>query len=69
MVYIRSEFYNSKHNLPQKIIFGHTEFDAPLIMQDKICIDTGCGKFKDHPLTAFISENGKEYFIQSPNII
>ena len=69
MVYIRSEFYNHKHNLPQKIIFGHTEFDKPLIMEDKICIDTGCGKFKDHPLTAFISENGNEYFVKSPNII
>ena len=69
MVYIRGEFYNKKHNLRQKIIFGHTEFDEPQIWQDKICIDTGCGKFKDHPLTAFICENEKEYFVQSPNIV
>ena len=65
MVYIRSEFFNRKHNLPQKIIFGHTEFDEPRIWEDKICIDTGCGKYKDHPLTAFISEDNKEYFLQS----
>ena len=65
MVYIRSEFYNHKHNLPQKIIFGHTEFDEPRIWEDKICIDTGCGKYKNHPLTAFISEDNKEYFLQS----
>ena len=38
LVYIRGAFYNRKHNLPQKIIFGHTEFDKPLIQDDKICI-------------------------------
>ena len=65
MVYIRSEFYNKPHDLPQKIIFGHTEFDSPQIWNDKICIDTGCGKYKDAPLTAIIIENGIEKFIQS----
>lgn len=65
MVYIRSEFYNKAHNLPQKIIFGHTEFDKPQIWEDKICIDTGCGKYKDAPLTAFVSDNGTEYFVNS----
>lgn len=69
MVYIRSEFYNKKHTLPQKVIFGHTEFDAPKIWDDKICIDTGCGKYKDHPLTAFVYENGEEKFVQSLKII
>lgn len=69
MVYIRSEFYNHKHNLPQKIIFGHTEFEEPQIWEDKICIDTGCGKYKNHPLTAFVAENDKEYFIKSKNTI
>ena len=63
MVYIRSAFYNNKHGLKQKIIFGHTEFDTPQIWDDKICIDTGCGKYKDANLTAFVSENGKEYFV------
>lgn len=65
MVYIRSEFYNHKHFFPYKIIFGHTEFDKPQIQQDKICIDTGCGKFKDAPLTAIVIENGKESFVNS----
>lgn len=69
MVYIRSEFYNHKHNLPYKIIFGHTEFDKPMVKDDKICIDTGCGKYKNSPLTAFVYENGKEYFVQSRNTI
>ncbi len=66
MVYIRSEFYNNKHNLHQKVIFGHTEFDKPQIWDDKICIDTGCGKFKDAYLTAIvIDENGNETFVQA----
>lgn len=65
MVYIRSEFYNKKHNFPYKIIFGHTEFDSPQVQNDKICIDTGCGKFKDAPLTAIVIENGKEFFVSS----
>ena len=64
-VYIRSVFYNSKHNLPQKVIFGHTEFDAPLIQEDKICIDLGCGKYKDAKLCALILDNGNEEFVFS----
>ena len=64
-VYIRSAFYNSKHNLPQKIIFGHTEFDEPLVQDDKICIDLGCGKYRDAKLCALILDNGKEEFVFS----
>mgnify|MGYP002771633400 FL=1 len=65
MVYIRTEFYKKKHHLPYKIIFGHTEFNEPQIQDDKICIDTGCGKFKDAPLTAVVIENGVEHFVNS----
>ena len=65
MVYIRSEFYNKKHNLPQKIIFGHTEFDRPQVWDDKICIDTGCGKFPNAPLTAIVIDKSGENFVQS----
>ena len=65
LVYIRSAFYRNKHNLPQKIIFGHTEFDAPLIQEDKICIDLGCGKYKNAKLCALILDNDKEEFVYS----
>lgn len=65
MVYIRSEFYRKKHNLPYKIIFGHTEFEEPQVQDDKICIDTGCGKYKDAHLTAIVIENSKETFVTS----
>lgn len=64
-VYIRSAFYRNKHNLPQKIIFGHTEFDAPLVQEDKICIDLGCGKYKNAKLCALILDNDTEEFIYS----
>lgn len=65
MVYIRSEFYSKEHSLPYKIIFGHTEFAEPLVKKDKICIDTGCGKYEASPLTAIVIENGEESFVSS----
>lgn len=65
MVYIRSEFYNKKHSFQYKIIFGHTEFDEPQVQDDKICIDTGCGKYKNASLTAVVIENGSESFVNS----
>jgi len=66
LVYIRGKFIYSKHNLPQKIIFGHTEFDKPYIDNGKIGIDLGCGKYKNAHLCALIlNENGKEEFIYS----
>ncbi len=52
--YIRGEFIYKKHNLPQKIIFGHTDFKEPQVQADKICIDTGCGKYPGAPLTAIV---------------
>ena len=57
MVYIRSAFYTKPHHLPYKIIFGHTEFDTPQVQEDKICIDTGCGKYKNAPLTAIVIDD------------
>ena len=66
LVYIRGKFIYSKHNLPQKIIFGHTEFDKPYIDEGKIGIDLGCGKYPYAKLCALIlNENGKEEFVYS----
>lgn len=69
LLWIRDEFYEHKHNLPYKIIFGHTPFTVPLIDEDKIGIDTGCGKIEDGILTAydvtndlFITSNLGEYY-------
>lgn len=66
LVYIRGKFIYSKHKLPQKIIFGHTEFDKPYIDEGKIGIDLGCGKYKNAHLCGLIlDENGKEEFVYS----
>lgn len=61
--YIRGDFIYKKHNLSKKIIFGHTDFEQPLVQDDKICIDTGCGKYPNAVLTAFIC--GSEEFVHS----
>jgi len=63
LLWIRDDFIDKKHNLKQKIIFGHTAFYEPYIEEDKIGIDTGCGKESDRPLTAFICDD--ESFITS----
>ncbi len=65
LVYIRGAFYNHPHNFPQKVIFGHTEFDEPQVQKDKICIDLGCGKYKNAHLCALILDDGKEEFVYS----
>ena len=66
LVYIRGKFIYSKHNLPQKIIFGHTEFDKPYIDECKTGIDLGCGKYKNAKLCALIiHEDGREEFVYS----
>ena len=66
LVYIRDHFIYARHNLPQKIIFGHTDFDKPFIADDKIGIDLGCGKYSDAKLCGLIlDEDGKEEFVYS----
>ena len=67
MVYIRSDFIYKKHNLPQKIIFGHTEFDKPYIDDCKIGIDLGCGKYRNARLCGLIidTEINTEKFVYS----
>ncbi len=70
LVYIRSKFIYSKHKLPQKIIFGHTEFEKPYIDKGKIGIDLGCGKYKNACLCGLIlDEDGSEEFIYSDRFI
>ncbi|MCQ2755005.1 MAG: metallophosphoesterase [bacterium] len=65
LVYIRWNIIKSKHKLPQKVIFGHTDLDKPYIDDDKIGIDLGCGKYPDAKLCALILDNGKEEFVFS----
>ncbi len=60
---IREEFIDNPHNLSgKKVVFGHTPFSKPLVKADKIGIDTGCGKYPDAKLTAFICNTNE--FVQ-----
>ena len=63
LVMIREQFIDFPHNLQgKKVIFGHTPFSKPLVREDKIGIDTGCGKYDDAMLTAYICNENK--FVQ-----
>ena len=63
MFIIRNNFIDFKHLLKQKVIFGHTPFNTPFVEEDKIGIDTGCGKYENAKLTAYICNENK--FVQS----
>ena len=54
LLFIRENFYNHKHSLKQKVIFGHTSFKTPLLENDKIGIDLGVGKYDEAKLIAYI---------------
>jgi serine/threonine protein phosphatase 1 len=41
MLWIRRKFISSNFNFGKKVIFGHTPFQEPLIMKNKIGLDTG----------------------------
>jgi len=41
MLWIRDEFIASKFDFGKRIIFGHTPFREPLVLNNKIGIDTG----------------------------
>lgn len=41
LVWIREPFIHSDHDFGKKVIFGHTPFSRPLIMKNKIGLDTG----------------------------
>ena len=59
LLWIRDNFINHTHILPQKVIFGHTPFYEPYIEDDKIGINTGCGIEDEGYLTAFICDEEK----------
>ncbi len=42
LLWIRGEFIASAEDFGGKVIFGHTPFSRPLVMPNKIGIDTGC---------------------------
>jgi serine/threonine protein phosphatase 1 len=59
LLWIRGEFITSEEDFGRRVIFGHTPFKKPLLMPNKIGIDTGAvyGNF----LTA-VKLPGEEFF-------
>ena len=41
LLWIRGEFITSQEDFGRRVIFGHTPFKQPLLMPNKIGIDTG----------------------------
>lgn len=41
LIWIRYEFIVSDTRLDKKVIYGHTPSEDPVVLKDKICIDTG----------------------------
>ncbi|MFH0787620.1 MAG: metallophosphoesterase family protein [Pseudomonadota bacterium] len=41
LLWIREEFYYSKFNFGKTIVFGHTAFSQPFILNNRVGIDTG----------------------------
>lgn len=41
LLWIREEFYYSKFNFGKTVIFGHTPFSQPFILNNRVGIDTG----------------------------
>jgi serine/threonine protein phosphatase 1 len=41
LLWIRSEFIESDYDFGKRVVFGHTPFPEPLVMPNKIGIDTG----------------------------
>lgn len=55
-LWIRDNFIYKKHQLKQKVIFGHTPFEEPYIDEDKIGINTNSGRGENEKLTALICD-------------
>ena len=41
MVWIREPFIYSDYDFGKKVVFGHTPFSEPMVMENKIGLDTG----------------------------
>lgn len=50
LIFIREDFMGRAHNLPYRVVFGHTILPEPLVEDDRIGLDTGA--FQTGTLTA-----------------
>jgi serine/threonine protein phosphatase 1 len=63
MMMIRDEFFHSELSFEKAVVFGHTVFDVPLVMEDRIGIDTGA--YATGVLTALVLQGMSRGFIQT----
>ncbi len=50
LLYIREDWLNRPHGLKDVVVFGHTIFAQPLLLPDRVGLDTGA--YQNGPLTA-----------------
>jgi serine/threonine protein phosphatase 1 len=63
MIWIREPFISSDCDFGKKVIFGHTPFSRPLIMENKIGIDTGA--VYGNRLTCIELPEERFYFVEA----
>jgi serine/threonine protein phosphatase 1 len=63
LVMIREDWLNRPHGLPLRIVFGHTISPQPLVLPDRIGIDTGA--YDSGILTALVLEGAEMRFLQN----
>lgn len=63
VLFIRDDFLRHPHELPYRVVFGHTIFDIPLMQNDRIGIDSGA--FLSGCLTAVALEGMEARFLQA----
>ena len=64
MLWIRKSFVSSEFDFGKKIIFGHTPFKEPLVMANKIGLDTGA--VYGNRLTCLELPSMKFHFVEAP---
>lgn len=63
LLFIREDFLGKPHDLPYRVVFGHTILDSPQLEDDRIGIDTGA--FQSGVLTAVRLEGVDASFLQA----
>ncbi len=63
LIFIRDDFMGRAHDLPYRVVFGHTILPEPMVEADRIGIDTGA--FQSGTLTAVRLEGDSVEVIQA----